>query len=1119
MSFVNGTLDDLVFHCPEEDIPKLAMRSFRKVGARLLEVHNVPAGQVMDVNTKQKAGAVFAKMLALWDEAGTGSVLLNAGYLRTALHCVLNPSVVQDEEWQVITGHLLPRRSTYQGALLQAFSFAFLDMHLQRVLTLPWHYTWPHGVCLELENNTSVILQPDELPSLFQVIRSVYDEANPLFHGFGFNQRSRAISVATKMLTALGWQAIEDANYEDLAVLYRMGRTEGVVTIRPKYVLELLENAYGKDLAISSKEWSRRQDTILQEERLTEHKALVAGASGPTGAAKEDQPLATDDPFVASLAWKPGAFHPDKLTDALTSVLGAFRFEVWRTLENAFIRWAKYENDRGVLNALGYLNLYLTFYLPVWYQRHPDFKVPYPSSPNLLVSSIFVSDIGLLVKEERPLTFVVWVSKVGEHHGRDSYWAYAILKQCETFFAYLARNSDELPECSRFKQPLSKEDYPRIARSSGTNKRPIPRRIFALYLRYMETLIQYYEHLLELCVNGAIDDTALGRLFNKRLTVDTYEAAGHVGYVPVVSYGGAFYPIRNIPNCVEIDRYPLQSGETRRIPELNALYQVYVALHTGLRHQHIQWLDARTFDKEVEGELGEYARLWVNTDKAKSHGWAPVVSKEVILTLRKQAAWRAMIDLPAFQKPVYYEDNPNSKWGLILPLFSVKDGYPHPDRRYATTWEAILLAVHIFLLDMGEDHQLARLMHKSVSKDLTGQEYFAQAEAHSSKNAVLGGQSILTIKSYITPHSARVSVVSHLTAFLPADIVGKYITGQTAATVHYYTVADSEELLFESISQKRKLRTGFYEQSAFDGSTSERPQVRSPYIKADAVNSALSDAMRADVDAAVVSFGCVSLSVSDIEENGIDVLKRTRYAGAAENKTEICPYGNNCPADILKLTKGHRRCAVCPYAVRSVDHLPAVSAKGRQVLEKLEEIEVILDSEDLDERYSGNEIDELHDERGLLAQEVTAWRLAEEVLEQTRQKLMSGEGNTKWVVGKPEIIERHLKAVAFPTEGTERVLARLAECIEFPMLESPTIRAQFDLLRRQILANRGNVREALLSKTPANPAFECAGLLRSVMDRYQLSVSDIVRLIDTDNHLEGAGSAPLMLSDGATNGW
>lgn len=1111
MSYANANLDSLVFHHPTADIPKLAMKSFRKVAKRLRELFDVSSANVMDINTRQKKGAIFVKMLALWDESEIDAIL-GEDYLQRVLYCVLNPNTFSDEDWGILTYGLLPMRSTYRNALVQAFSFAFLDMHLNRVMTLPWNYSWPYGAGLDLDIQQASVFGEDDIPELLRHVRSVYDEDNPYYAEYSYFQRTRTASVATKLLTAVGWQDIAEANYEDLEAVYRMGLDERVVTIRPSYLLTLLENIYGKRMPISSEGWDVRQEAINSEKR----QALLTPAIGTGEVTAAEAELVSQlraDPLAASLKWRPVWCMPERVPDLLHASDTAFRFDAWCKLEQAYLRWAKYENEKTVLNSLAYFNIYLFIYLPAWYQAHPDFRVGYPHTPNLLVSSVFISDIGLPVKEERPLTFVAWLNEQSRAREWDRYRIYGLLKNCEGFFTYLARNSDELPDCDKFKQPLSRVDYPKVYRPTGTNKRPIPRRIFAFYLRYIETLILYFERVLEICLDGTIDNKALGASF-KSLTIDTYRAADNIGLIPVVSFGGVMYPLRYIPNCVEIDYYVLKSAGTRRIPELHALYQIYVALHTGLRHQHIQWLDVRTFDKDNDGPLGDFGKLWVNTDKSKQHGWSSVVSSYVIETLRKQASWRGMIASPAFDKPVYYEGNPNSKWGLILPLFSIKGGEPHPDSRYASAWEQLLLAIHSFLLDRGEDHKLCRLMHGSISKEVSGDEYFAQAEKKSSEGVKVGSFSVLKIKSFITPHSSRSSVASHLTAYLPADVIGKYITGQTAATVNYYSVPDEEEVMFESIFQKRHLRTGFYEQPAYTDDDGETPKApRSPYIKADAVNSALARGMRENVDAAVVSFGCVSMSVVDIEENGIDVLKRTRYAGAAENKTEICPYGNNCPADVLKLTKGYRRCAVCPYAVRSVDHLPAISAKGRQTLEKLLELEETIDSDGLEERYSANEIDALHEERALLAEEVTAWRLAEEVLEQTRQKLASGEIQSQWVVGKPEIIERHLKAIAFPTQGTERLIARLAECIEFPMLESPTIRGQFDLLRRQILANRGNVREAIMSKTPTNPAFECAGLLRAVMDTHQLTLSDVVRLIDTDNHLEGEVSAPLMLTE------
>lgn len=85
--------------------------------------------------------------------------------------------------------------------------------------------------------------------------------------------------------------------------------------------------------------------------------------------------------------------------------------------------------------------------------------------------------------------------------------------------------------------------------------------------------------------------------------------------------------------------------------------------------------------------------------------------------------------------------------------------------------------------------------------------------------------------------------------------------------------------------------------------------------------------------------------------------------------------------------------------------------------------------------------------------------------------------------------------------GSSIRLARLAECTAYPTLDSPQIRSQFDMLRRQMSARLGRFKEAFDLKVPANPAQECAGLLRSLAGAYQLEYEDIVRLLSTDEHL------------------
>jgi hypothetical protein len=136
-----------------------------------------------------------------------------------------------------------------------------------------------------------------------------------------------------------------------------------------------------------------------------------------------------------------------------------------------------------------------------------------------------------------------------------------------------------------------------------------------------------------------------------------------------------------------------------------------------------------------------------------------------------------------------------------------------------------------------------------------------------------------------------------------------------------------------------------------------------------------------------------------------------------------------------------------------------------------------------------------------LSEDITGWRLNEEVLYHTLQRLKNGQSNVRWVVQAPDAVERDLRRVTLPTNVTAYTLARLQECIAFPTLESPQIRAKFELMRRQLLAKSGKLTEALSSKMPTNPAMECAGLLKTIVEAHQLNFDDIVRVLESDSHL------------------
>jgi hypothetical protein len=56
-------------------------------------------------------------------------------------------------------------------------------------------------------------------------------------------------------------------------------------------------------------------------------------------------------------------------------------------------------------------------------------------------------------------------------------------------------------------------------------------------------------------------------------------------------------------------------------------------------------------------------------------------------------------------------------------------------------------------------------------------------------------------------------------------------------------------------------------------------------------------------------------------------------------------------------------------------------------------------------------------------------------------------------------------------------------------------------MRRQLLARSGRLNEALDFHIPSNPAMECAGLLRTIVESHNLDFSDVVEALEGDNHL------------------
>lgn len=1115
---INTTKSELVFLQTGEELHKSVVAALSDASKWVLQAYELQDLDLSAVTTKSHLEAALPAHIERFI-LREGGAHFDEQYVRDVFafvstnvgHCSPNLYAAVTRSPFVTSSGKSVYRKSYLPPLRRGFSTFLIALHIRRAIVLPFSFQWPRGLDLGYKGATvgkRELCPLEHLPELLRFIRSLdyregAQQTEDVFNTYNSKQRERLVWMSQRLIIAGGWLEPADVNYEDMLALKASNdETEfsGHSDLGMLLLADLLERKYGDASPVNAAGWR----AVLVNTRPTRMLEGVGSALGKGNANLVEQ----------AAALSPAAMAPEAL--ARVERLPGLEFnlkanaETWIGIERTFLRKVRMENKRQRTAALGYLNIYLFGYLPYWYAENPDFEYEFPSMPAKLTSAVFVSDLGLLDGNLRPMSFVDFLDSVARIRGWGASTHYGFLKQVAQLFAFIERYSDSLPGAKDFRQPLHTHDYPALTKSTGTNKRPIPRRVFKLFLSYIEALATLSAVLLERAVAGELSGNDIVGLSSRRTIIDCFERQDVFGFIPVVFHQGKAFPLRLIPNVFYAEARRLKSGHVAKVPHPHPLHQIIVSLYTGLRHNHIQWLDSLAFDQHVDDRPGgrEFSELHVNTDKTKSKAWKSFVNFRVIEVLRQQRAWRELIDEPGFSKKVYYNNNPESKWGSFFPLFSHSpDGRPHTDKFYSSCWSRLLSGLQGLLGTVGvKGVRLIRFLPPGVAYgDPCMDEKLREYGSSQSRICEV------SIKSDITPHSARVSVVSHALGILPADLIGRHWTGQTEATVYHYVVPDEEETYAEQQRQNLALRQRGYEQG-YEAMLRAAPGQRSPYIKADDVNSNLSKSLKANVDETITAYGCISLSFGEESKTGLDVLRDTRAVGAVENKTEICPYGNQCPPEVVAQLKGWKRCAPCHFAVRSVDHLPAITARIRQVLEGLAEIEArIAAAEDADD-FTADELDALEQNRDVLAEDLAAWQMAAEVLEVMRQRIAAGKSTKSWHVQEPEIIERHLSRALFPTDTTEYVLARLQESEAFPMLESPQIRARFDLLRRQLLLNTGNIRAALKLEPSANPGAECLGLLRSIVEAHHLTLDDLKEMLESDDsYLDSIPSRPLKL--------
>lgn len=667
-------------------------------------------------------------------------------------------------------------------------------------------------------------------------------------------------------------------------------------------------------------------------------------------------------------------------------------------------------------------------------------------------------------------------------------------------FNYLAVSSSADSKLTGFVTPIFEIDYPIVRRSNSSNKPAFHSEHFPYLLQYAYAIESFSTHLAALVYDEQIN------LFDEQYRADietkNWNDAQKViqtekfGYTPIVFYRNPLFDasqpksennrpmkyeaLRLLPRfVVPIIEHPVdRKGKWVFYPQLNYIRHNLVALETGIRSIHIRWLDKRTYRKNVDPSrrLPPLCKLHVNTDKV-NNAWDATVSKSVIELLDRQKAMISWFNDPATEVETWYDYHENSIHGEIITLFP-KGKVPGvlSGEAYAKYFKRLIYSFDLFCR-----FQLGIDATNSMPAELKDFETIDEPIDYLAA-VKLEGDATKLIEH--TPHSCRVSVVSEFIKVLPPHIIGAYITGHaTTEHVMYYAKVDPEYL--KSVAQYQKM-------SVEQGLLIDRPAMS--IIKAEDPASKLQQAFRRDKEKSLSDFGAISFDreTKDDVVSGVRAAKQRPIDSLAFMPTHICPFGNNCPADVIRdlgaIPGVSMPCGGCYYSVKTVDHLPRIYGVIRVLTDECSELEAYI----AEAKRNGASTESLvpkANRRKFLAAEIISWSITAHCLEQMHSEIKTRE---HFLVEKPEIVSERLERLELKEDSLSNLIARTAEAKSHAEYFTPQLDKQIHVARKKLLAFTGDFNR-MLQEAPTGFTLidEFRGLIRSTCEVLGLSLHEL----------------------------
>lgn len=772
---------------------------------------------------------------------------------------------------------------------------------------------------------------------------------------------------------------------------------------------------------------------------------------------------------------------------------------IWLT-SRSFSDSKRNQRDSDVIYMTNIFLLYVGVYLPRFYMETDGDLERYPTCFNEFeCGNYFTRDEYLekLIHGDDKLPFTVLdlikLRAIQQDWDNDTHFAKVV--QVRQYAEYIESNSNIIPNSNHFQSTITKSDMPLTSKRHSTVKKFIPRVYFKALLSLLESMDYLVDH-----INGMADGFNYARLGNSLKKVSHYELRegmdytgiwGKTGqnnpyidfdvlnYTPIILHEEKYYPIKAIRRFYKVVEYKINGiNQTRVSPNTPRIS--WLMCNTGIRQQHLIWLDKNRFDSLVtEGSDAALQPLLVNTDKSHSE-WVSVTSSEVIELCRKQREWYDKCELEEFKEDIWYGHKEGSKFGQFKPLFRLATSDKTWD--IYTEFPKVLLTLQLFFQEQLGDTNFPELVEwKPTKKELFERDADEHALTHSeylkNKHNTSWGYEL---SSEYTPHGLRSGFVSDAIKFLPPSLIGRHLTGQSEKLVWYYAIMDET-----GGEDHQQLLMNLLLKNADSIESGDAPEVTKRMVD---LNLKLAKDIETNAIDAIKEHSLISLAGVNDGVSGIDILIAKKHGVLALNPTHICPFNNTCPSEVVKKFGLMKPCALCPYSIRGKMHLDAISAEKFKNRDLMKEYAAKIKA--YKKRPKKGQIPEELEKLEAHVDHTNCESAALEAIEKQLAHLHNINSDGLMVQNKDDVIG-FLKAIEM--DESDYVLKRLCDAQIFPDTTTASMQRKFAFLRHKLVKASGkNLNELDFSDEEEHVLI--ASQIKSMMAINGLTVKDIYNI-------------------------